>query len=514
MTVAAYDEKKAKDPSTTSAAYDFMLPKWRMLNTLLGGTSAMRAAGKVYLPQHPHESDPNYRDRLNATTLLNMTELTLDALVGKPFSDDVSVKDAPKELENFLDDVDMQSNNLHVFCRSWFREGLAKSFAHVLIEMPRLTMMPDGRQRTMADDQNEGVRPYWSLISPENVIFMGYTTVNGALEPDHIRIMESTVERVGFTEVTVNRIRVLTPGWWELLEERMDQRTKKAVWVSVDGGETGLSYIPWVTFYSNQDGNMTGKPPLEDLGYLNVAHWQSTSDQRNILTVARFPMLAVSGAHDTPNNDVMVIGPRQLLATRAENGKFYYVEHTGKAIEAGANDLDKLEQDMAAYGAEFLRKRPGGQTATARALDSAEATSPLQDMTFRFIDSVESALWITADLMGLAEKDMEVKITTDFGPDEVKDVDLRTLAEARRNRDISRKHFTDELKRRGSLSDDFDNEKNVEELQNEPEIVSPFATGVNVDGSAGANVDNKAKKPQKKPQKKAAEDDKTTEDAG
>lgn len=492
--MALYDEKKANDPSTTSAAYEFMLPKWRMINTLLGGTSAMRTAGKLYLPQHPHESDPNYRDRLNTTTLLNMTELTLDALVGKPFSDKVYVKDAPEELEEFLTDVDMQSNNLHVFCRSWFREGIAKSFAHVMIEMPRLTMMPDGRQRTMADDQNEGVRPYWSLISPENVIFIGYTTVNGVLQPDHIRIMETSVERVGFTETAVNRIRVLSPGRWELLEERTDQRTKKSVWVSVDGGETGLDYIPWVTFYANQDGNMTGKPPLEDLAYLNIAHWQSMSDQRNILTVARFPMLAVSGAHDTPNNDVMVIGPRQLLATRAENGKFYYVEHSGKAIEAGAKDLEKLEQDMAAYGAEFLRKRPGGQTATARALDSAEATSPLQDMTFRFIDAVESALWITADLMGLSNKKFEVKIATDFGPEDVKDIDLRTLAEARRNRDISRRHFIDELKRRGALADDFDNDENVRELEDEPTIKSPFATGFNVDGSAGANVDNSVKK--------------------
>lgn len=491
-------DAKRKDPSTTSAAYDYMYPKWKMMNTLLGGTAAMRSAGKEYLPQHPHESDSNYRDRLNTTTLLNMTELTLESLVGKPFSDPVIVNDAPDTMKEFMEDVDLQGNALGIFCRQWFREGIAKSFAHVLIDMPRVDMT---YPRTLADDIAEKNRPYWTLISPENVLFMSFAKVDGVVRPVHIRIWETEIEQDGFAERTVNRIRVLEPGWWFLYEQRLDPRTKKPVWVEVDGGETALDYIPWVTFYASTDGPMTGKPPLEDLAYLNVAHWQSMSDQRNILTVARFPMLAVSGAHDTPNNDVMVIGPRQLLATRAENGKFYYVEHTGKAIKAGADDLDKLEQDMAAYGAEFLRKRPGGTTATARALDSAEATSPLQDMTIRFIDCVEQALKITADWED-QKFEGTVKITTDFGPEEVEDADMRVLAEARRNRDLSRKHFMDEMKRRGALADDFDNEANIEELESEPTIESPFATGMNVDGSAGANVDNSTKKGAK-PVKKA-----------
>jgi len=501
--VAKDDQKeKANNPATVSASYEYMAPKWAMMNYLLGGTSAMRAAGPLYLPQHPHESDKNYQDRLNSTTLLNMTELTLNSLVGKPFSDPVMVDGLTGKMEDFDEDVDLQGNNLHVFCRQWFRTALAKSYAHVLIDMPNLAM-PENRQRTIEDDNNENVRPYWSLIAPENVLFMSYIMDNGKPILDHVRIKEQVMERVGFTEVLVNRIRVLDRGWWELLEEVYDPQTKKAKWVPIDGGETGLDVIPFVTFFANEEQDLMGKPPLEDLAYLNVAHWQSMSDQRNILTVARFPMLAVSGAHDTPNNDVMVIGPRQLLATRAENGKFYYVEHEGKAIQEGAKDLEKLEQDMAAYGAEFLRKRPGGTTATARALDSAEATSPLQDATLRFIDVVEQAFRITG-LWIDEEVDAEVKILTDFGPEEIKDVDMRTLAEMRRNRDISRELFVNELKRRGALADDFDNTENVTQLQNEPEIQSPFATGFNTDGSAGSNVDNKVKK--KKPAKTGSED--------
>lgn len=509
--MATQDEKRI-DPSTTSAAYDYMAPKWQRMSCLLGGTDTMRAAGKTYLPQHPHESNENYTERLKTTVLYNMTELTLDSLVGKPFSDPVSIKDNIPELEgdNFVNDVDLQGTNLHRFCRSWFREGLAKCYAHVLIDMPTKAADPNA---TLLDDKESNNRPYWNLISPENVIFIEYGKVNGEMWPVHVRIWETETLRDGYTERVVNRIRVLEPGWWYLMELRPDPRTKKPVWVEVDGGIMDLNYVPLVTFYANQDGPMTGKPPLDDLAHLNVTHWQSGSDQRNILTVARFPMLAVSGAHDTPDNDVMVIGPRQLLATRAENGKFYYVEHSGKAIEAGANDIEKLEQEMASYGAEFLRKRPGGSTATARALDSAEATSPLQDMTLSFKDVVNLALWITADWMS-KQYTGDFQITTDFGPEEVKDADMRVLAEARRNRDLSRKKFTDELKRRGALADDFNEEENVKELQTEAQIQSPFATGFNTDGSGASNVDNSQKRKSSAKKATLKNKDVTSDDPG
>jgi Domain of unknown function (DUF4055) len=501
--MASAEQKFKEDmvnPATTSMAYDYMAPKWAMINTLLGGTAAMRAAGPTYLPPHPHESETNYQERLHTTTLLNMFELTLESLVSKPFSDDMVVENIPKKMEPLLEDIDLKGNEIHVFCRRWFREALAKSFAHVLIDMPTLDAAP-GQVRTLKDDADQKVRPYWNLISPENVIFMYESMIDGYPQLEHVRIRENIVERVGFTEQIVQRIRILERGTYRVMQLVKDTKTNKEVWRTVEEGVTGVPFIPLVTFYANVDGEMLGKPPLEDLGYLNVSHWQSMSDQRNILTVARFPMLAVSGARsDGGGNDIMVIGPRQLLATQAENGKFYYVEHDGKAIDAGAKDLDKLEQDMASYGAEFLRKKPGAQTATARALDSAEATSTLQDISIRFEDAVEMALWVTGQWMGEETLDVEVEVVTDYGPEEIKDVDLRTLAEARRNRDISLQTYTAELKRRGALSDDFDYKVNLEQLQTEPTIQSPFATGFNTDGSASSNVDNSMKKGKAKPE--------------
>ena len=151
-----------QDPTTTSLSYRRMKPKWRKMETLLGGTDTMREAGVLYAPRHEYESQKNYDARINATTLLNMVEQTLDALSGKPFSDPVVVSEDTPELicNTIIQDVDLQGNNIDVFSRSWFREGVAKAFAHVLVDSPKPIERADGQPRTLEDDRIDGIRPY------------------------------------------------------------------------------------------------------------------------------------------------------------------------------------------------------------------------------------------------------------------------------------------------------------------------------------------------------------------
>lgn len=444
--------KKDKDsPATTSAAWDEMIPTWEMIETLLEGTEAMRAAGTTYLPPHEGESDPNYHDRLNGAVLFNMTELTLDTLVGRPFSDPVRPKDVPSRITTLLDNVDLQGNNLDTFCRLWFREGMAKAFAHVLVDAPDISE-EGGNQRTLETDRRENRRPYWVLVKPENLIFAHAENVDGQEVLTHLRIREVVSVQDGFAEVFTERIRVLEPGSFQIWERTKSKR-KKEEWRITRRGETGLDVIPLVTFYANRKGLMLGKSPLEDLAHMNIRHWQSSSDQNNVLTVARFPILAVSGAHDPSGS--MLIGPRQILGTKDPQGRFYYVEHEGNAIEAGRRDLLDLEEAMGSYGAEFLRRKPGNPTATARALDSSEATSPLQDHTHRFTDAVNKAMGLTALWLNL-DGGGEVEISTDFGPEVLEAADLETLHASWRDGALTTVDYLTELKRRGMLADDFE----------------------------------------------------------
>lgn len=454
-------QKKKPTVATPSGAYSRMLPRWKMIDALLGGTETMRLA-RDYLPQYENETNKNYDARLERATLLNMTEQTLDTLSGKPFREPIVLgDDVPQVFEDYAEDIDMQGSNLQAFCRVWFREGWAKGFSHVLVEHPTPEPAAEGQVRTLADDRSEGLRPYWVHIRPECLIAAYAMVVHGKEVLTHVRIREVTTERVGFEEVEVERIRVLEPGlWqvWKLLDEKKDE------WAIEDEGTTTLDYVPLVTFYAGKrTGLMECKPPLADLAYLNVEHWQSKSDQRNVLTVARFPILAAAGV---PADQKVTIGPNNFLTTDDPQGKWYYVEHTGAAIAAGQTDLESLEDQMATYGAEYMRKRPGDETATGRALDSAESSSYLAATVRDFQDCVELAMQYTADWIG-QEDGGSVQINDDVDLSEADAAELDTLNKARAARDISRKTYLDELQKRSILSDDFDEEQDAEFLAEE-----------------------------------------------
>lgn len=458
----AHKEDDPNDPSVRSEAYKFMLPRWMQINDLLGGTRAMREAGSKHLPRHSHEAEDSYQERLSTATLYNMTKITLATWVGKPFSDKVGLNpDVPPQVRTLLDDVDLCGNNVDVFARDWFSDAMAKGFSHAMVDFP--AMEEDKKTRTKADDLDENRRPYWLHVKPENLISAFSEVVNGKETLTQVRIHQVITERIGFIERFTQEIKVIEPGVWYTYRLKKD-KNRKEVWTKVAEGTYDLDFIPLVTFYAHRTGFMLADPPLEDLGYLNIRHWQSTADQVNILTVARFPMLAVAGGTDF-DGETMAIGPRQLLGTKNENGKFYYVEHSGKAIASGLADLKDIEELMAAYGAEFLKKKPTNQTATARTLDSAEAMSPLQDAVIRFNDAMNMILYITAQWMGL-ESGGTVLIRTDWD-DEDLDVTLRALNDMRERGDLSLEDFSNELIRRKILREDFSIEENVSRISRE-----------------------------------------------
>jgi hypothetical protein len=470
------------DPSTPSNQYLQMIPKWDKINTLIEGTEAMREAGTKYLPKYPLESEDSYRARLECAVLYNFIELTLNSMTGKPFSDLINLDKISPDLVPYMDNVDLQGNHLLVFIRNWLKDSLAKGYSHCYVDFPRI----DKENRTLADDREEGVRPYLVPIKPENLIFAYAEFDNGQEQLKMIRIRSQETYLSGFETVSVEQIKIITPGLVEVYQERKDTKTKKIQWVKVEEYTYDLDFIPLVTFYSEKTSFMLSKPPLLDLADLNIRHFQSTADQQSILTVTRFPILAGSGV--TPDEAKLAIGPKTYLITSDPQGRFYYVEHTGKAIEAGRQELLDLEERMANYSAEFLKKRVGRTTATAKAIDTAESFSVLQDITYRFEDAVAQVLYYMAKWIGKEDGGI-IELNKDFGPDVSDKQDLDAILEARKNGDLSRESFLNQLKRRGILEQDFNLEENEMHLEEESESLLKPING-NLDPNNPDNLDD------------------------
>lgn len=455
-------------PASTSMAYNAMKERWDVINNVLAGTEAMRKAGEKFLPRHIAETSERYENRLNTAVFRNMTEDTLESLVGRPFSEPVKVQDTvPDDIQSFMDNIDNHGDNIDSFAKKWFKSSVAKGYCAVLVEFPRIK---NGTEyvRTLADDRMEGVRPYLCRIEPENLICVRTETIAGKEVITHARICRYVEELEGrWGTRVVKEIMVLEPGTVEIFRQE-DVEDSKSAWVVVDSWETGLSFVPMVTFYANYESTCLSKPPLLDLAYANIAHWQSSSDQRVILSTARLPILAVSGLSEEEASNI-VVGPFKFLSSNNPDSKFYYVEHDGNAINAGAEDLRTLERWMSSYGAEFLKRDTGTQTATARALDSSEALSKLQAWVVDFENSMATALsymkaWMTG---GSDFKGGKVELVSDFDYGELDQTAVHAILAARTHNDISRKAFLAELQRRDILSDLYDVEEDEQYLDKE-----------------------------------------------
>lgn len=428
----------SNDPSKALLAVEAMQQDWAIIAPLMGGTRAMRKAGQRLLPKYPGEEQDAYDSRLSLSTLLPAYAETINNMTSRVFSEPLQLQDdVPQELATLLQDADMAGNDLNNWSVEFFRTGLSHGLCHAWVEVPRSEGVI-----TKAQEKAAGIRPYLVLVKPEQVLGWRY---DGA-RLVQVRYQESVeVDDGAFGAETVQQIRVLEPGVWRTYRKP----EKSTQWVLHEDGVTSLTEIPWATFYTGRTGKMTAKPPLLELAHLNVKHWQSQSDQDNLLHVARVPLLFMF-----TNDDQFQLVISAGKATRMpEGGDAKYVEHTGAAINAGRQALQDLIDEMRMAGAKLLRKdQQATKTASQSNEEAAQELSPLARMAGQFADVLATLLQFMADYMGESDGG-HVEVRGNFDADAIPEVSLPTLVAMANAGRLSNETLFSEMQRRGVIAD-------------------------------------------------------------
>ena len=447
-----------------SIDYERMAEKWELLHALLGGTDAMRAGKEQWLVREPRESPESYRNRLSRSFLYNAYRDTVEKLVSKPFSRPVTVQGfLPERLEAMVSDMDLNGRDLTQFARDVFTSGVTYGCSHILVDFPQFSPTA-----TLADERASGVQPVFVHIKPTQVIgWRSETAENGKQVLTQVRIHEVKVEGNGqYSDKEVDYIRVYTPQDWQLW--RRDSENDEDEYTLVDEGVHSFGEIPMASYYISRSGVLTANPPLEDLAFMNLAHWQSMSDQRNILRFARVGLLFAAGFSEEEMEEGLTIGPNQLIRSTNADAKVSYVEHNGHAIQSGQEDLDKLEDRMKVLGLQPLMQRSGNQTATGRALDESRTHTAIQAWIRALENTLRQAFEIAAKWVKLElPEDFALDINNDFGLSERATDDIKSLIEMRNTSQISGETFLREVKRRGLLSENVDIESELEAVESE-----------------------------------------------
>ncbi|KQQ40454.1 DNA-binding protein [Duganella sp. Leaf126] len=418
-----------------------------LIDALLGGTKAMRAAGEQYLPRWPAEDSDSHKTRLAVATLFPAYQRTIEVLGAKPFSKPVTLgKDVPAKLQPWLEDVDRQGRNLHAFLAEVGQEALGYGFSGILVDYPP-TQDKDGKQLyvTKADEQAAAVRPYFVQIHPKNIL--GWLTDRNGLK--QLRLLETATEEDGeFATKEVEQVRVLTRGAWATWR-KVEGGNKQDDWQIHERGVTTIKGIPFVPVYGNRLGFMRARPALLELAYANVEHWQSKSDQQNILHVARVPILFGKGLGESQ----ISVGAGTAVKAEHPDADLKFVEHSGKAIDAGRLSILDLEDRMRQAGAELLVIKPGNVTESQTLADNEQGACALQKVAENIEDSGDQALQFMAEWVGEAQGG-HITVFKDFGAATLAEASAELLLKVNQAGRLSNESLYGELQRRGIVRPD------------------------------------------------------------
>lgn len=420
------------NPNKQSSLFQATAGSYLKVNAVVGGTEAMRAAATAYLPQGERETETNYKNRLNQSVLVPFYREALDTTTAAALKKPLIVS-APVQTAALFDNVDGSGSSLDQFASEQFWQGLHHGVSYVAVEFPKVEVAPVN----LAEARAMNAKPYLVPIEAPQVLAAHSTYVNGSERLVHFRWLSVSIEP---TEDFLSEVMVQTVKAYS--QPDVNGPVIFNEWRKDEGGDwqviaeeplPGVPMIPVVCSYFWRTGFFVGRPVFSDLADLNIAHWQSTSEQRFILSTARIPFLHIAGdslvvrtpsADGTTTEKVFEISPHQVAMTPKET-TINWVEHGGQAIEAGAKDIEYLERKMKELSRVLLTEKSGDVTATATAINSAEAQTSLKNMLVAYCQSIEQ--WI--ELMGIylgeygevsveADTDVELPQTPDPVPTE------------------------------------------------------------------------------------------------
>ncbi len=485
---------------TPTTGYELMREEgsWDMLTALLGGTKAMREAGQEYLPKETDEKDGNYTTRLNRSFLYNGYKDTITKCVARPFSKPMTIE-LPELMKPLIENFDGEGQHIQDFAQEYFEQMVQWNVAHAFADYPSIDDPKGENKKTV---QQKGLLPYNRIIPTKTMIGWksGKKKANEK-ELTQIRYVEQeTNESNDWEQETKKQIWVVEADNFKVYEQNDEED-----WVVVDSGDIEKNFegIPLVTAYAKKKDFMIGLPPLQELGWANVEHWQSLSDQKNILRYCRFGILMAAGFNADEIKKGITVAPTQVVFSEETDAKLTFTEHTGKAVEAGRKDIESIESRMEVLGLQPMLQRYWNVKATGQAINETKSVSQIEMWISNTIRAMKQILVLDAKWMGLdniTEEDIKLEINKDFVFGQAESKSIEALIKAREIGDIDHKTFLMELKRFGVLSDDV----NVDDTIRLSAVEQPNLPGLGTDTEDEAAI-AKAKEEAEKAEKAAEE---------
>ncbi|MEI7177121.1 DUF4055 domain-containing protein [Pectobacterium carotovorum] len=463
------------DISTPNLDYNDMVGAWDINDALMGGTLYMRQLGEVHLPRWPNEDKDAYKQRLSVATLLPAYEETINQNVGRVLAEPIKLSEnMPERIIELNQNIDLEGSRLDVWAQDFFRIAFQYGLAHALVDYPRVD---SSAVKTKADEKTSGARPYVTMLNPRQVIGWKSKVVGGKVILTELRIREViVVDGDDFGQTKVEQIRHIEPGKVTIWRKSKGN-DGESTWSMHEEWTTSRQDITLVTLYTKRTGFMRGSPPLLNLALLNIKHWQSQSEQDNILHVARVPILVTYGLEA---GQTLTIGASSATNfSNKDTQGVEYTEHTGAAIGSGKTSIEDLEQQMRQAGAKLLRS----ENTSTKSVDQTneekmQENSPLYTMAQSLEDALDNIMQIIADWIGETDGgNVDVRTEIDVAEQSFNSQSALAIQSLRQGGDIRQVDAVRALQALNIIDPDVKPEVVIDELNNPPVTLAGGTNG-------------------------------------
>lgn len=304
--------------------YNANIQRWRLYADSYEGGAAYRNG--QYLFQYQLETSGEFYQRLAETPLENHCRRTVDSyssfIYGSNIERDYGSIEYNPNLEPFLKDADMDGRDFESFIREAGKWASVYGAVYVVVDKP------ESNAGTRAQELGQGIRPYVSLISPENVVDWHYERqLNGKMTLTYLKVVEKTVEDEVYGKI-------MTP-----------ESTIKYKYVKGDEFATVLAEysnplgeIPVVVLYNNRTWRHgIGISDLADISDIQRSIYSDYSEIAQLIKLSNHPTLVKTADTEASAGAGAIITMPQDIG----DAKPYLLTPSGQNISTLLDTIDR-----------------------------------------------------------------------------------------------------------------------------------------------------------------------------
>jgi len=330
---------------SSHSAFKRYINRWIFLNdSYVGGYEYFM--GK-YLEPYNYESRADYEKRLRQVGLDNHVRSIISIynsfLLRKEVKRDYGSIASDPHLEHFLQDADLDGRNFTAFIRDVSAYAMVYGHCWIIVDKPTTEAY------TRADELNQGIRPYVSLFTPENVLDWKYERqVNGYYQLTYLKVKEEVIDGSQF-------IREYTPTEINVYQIVGDER-KGYFRESIPNQ---LGQVPAVCVY-NQRSNIRGigVSAVSDIADIQKEIFEFGSEIEQIVRLTNHPSLVKTVDVEAAAGAGAII---QMPSGMDPNLKPYLLQPNGSSIEsvlaAVQRKVDSIDRMASLGGIRSLESR-------------------------------------------------------------------------------------------------------------------------------------------------------------